>query len=155
MITKIKVLARYEMSHLLKQWENKIPNNTIVISINDLDDSILVPTSDNSLGFQFDDLTSGGYNYYLERNEKLFTADEAKQTKEFITKFHSIPEEYTLYIHCFAGISRSGAFGRVISEYVGLDQIFRVEHKWVQPNTHIVLLLRRELDPFGWYKNYT
>ena len=77
------------------------------------------------------------HDYYKPLQDVVLMSDEdAQKIKQFITG-----NEETVYVHCTAGISRSGAIGTFLSEYFnGKDS---KEHKhflnthWLQPNTWV------------------
>lgn len=73
-------------------------------------------------------------------NYKAITEEQAKQIYEYI-KSHS--NKTRLFVHCAAGISRSGAVGSFAFEYFGgryKDLLLR--HPHILPNGRITRLLR-------------
>lgn len=78
--------------------------------------------------------------------ETLMTLDQARSMVDFIMglkcdMFHG----YTLYINCFAGISRSGAVARHVFNTGATDMSeseFTRENSRIDPNFHVLELLR-------------
>ena len=72
------------------------------------------------------------------------------QIKNFVD---SIDKSKTLYVNCFAGISRSGAVGTVINDYVncylnGLKKnedwySFFYDNKQIKPNAYIMMVMNK------------
>jgi predicted protein tyrosine phosphatase len=55
------------------------------------------------------------------------------------------PDDFTIIVHCGAGISRSGAIGSFGVDYFGIDRDeFLESNKWINPNRHVVKLLMNE-----------
>lgn len=111
------------------------------------DDYALAPDSPKFLSLFFDDcgLPNGpkvGYDGWDQ--QKPFTEEQAKQVLDFV---EGLAPGTTLYVHCQAGISRSGAIGSFIAEnYTNQDKIaWRQRHSWINPNSHVYSLLRREM----------
>lgn len=99
----------------------------------------------NVLNLEFDDATD-------EENERrvkfgqsellLFTVEQAKRVIEFIEKNKNVE---TLFVHCLAGRSRSGAVGLFINDIYGEQTYFEFANSnpTINPNYYIVALLRR------------
>ncbi len=157
---KILVCSKKEMQ---EQWLNNksifINKSNYFISIAGLADKLdwAYPyIGENVLKLKFDDVTEFYVNDCNLQNGVdiiLFEQNHAKQIKEFVDK---IPKDCTLYVNCAAGISRSGAVGYCINEYINNDnkedfEFFEQENKHIQPNPYVKRLLKKEL--FG-EKNY-
>ncbi len=74
----------------------------------------------------------------------LFNEEQAEEIVEFVKRIHEDNNPIMLLIHCYAGISRSGAVGRAVAEYTGLSEEFEPLHRHITPNPHVVSLLRRK-----------
>jgi len=79
----------------------------------------------------------------LEFDDDLssFTEQHAKQIINFVdtNKFKRV-----MYVHCDAGISRSGAVGLWICRYLGEDENeFRNRNTRIHPNNYIMDVLKR------------
>jgi len=105
------------------------------------------PDRFNILKLCFDDVTETDYNTPDKDELVFFNKDHAIQIKNFID---SINKNRILYIHCKAGISRSGAVGYVLNEYFNkylkLNKIdnesFINNNKQILPNPLVVRLLK-------------
>ena len=84
----------------------------------------------------------------------LFNENHAKQIHEFIDSFKKNYKWYDgkLYINCAAGISRSGAVGYCLNEYVNhcsenifYYNLFFKENSHIQPNPYVKRILSNEL----------
>lgn len=111
------------------------------------DDYALAPDSSKFLSLFFDDcgLRRGdGVGYDGWEGQKPFTPEQAKQVLDFV---EALPDGTTLYVHCQAGISRSGAIGSFVSaNYTEQNQVaWRQRHSWINPNSHVTSLLTREM----------
>lgn len=72
---------------------------------------------------------------------KLFSDDDAKEIVKFADE-HKDKENF--FVHCAAGVSRSGATGTFLCEYFGLDyKDFKDKNYRIHPNPHILRTLRR------------
>ena len=72
---------------------------------------------------------------------KAMTYEQALDLFDFIK---SNIDKKTCLVHCHAGVSRSGAVGLFINEYLGQnEERFRVLHPNIAPNPHILSLLRK------------
>lgn len=96
----------------------------------------------NVLNLEFDDVTEdivwNGHNF-LAMNE-----EQAKQCVEFIEN----NKGKNFYIHCRAGISRSGAVSQFIYDFYNQDNIYDEENfkrfnSHIRPNNHVLRLLKR------------
>ena len=72
------------------------------------------------------------------------TEKQADQCIEFLEK----NKGKIFYIHCKAGISRSGAFGRFIFDFYNQDKVYKEEefekdNSHIRPNSHVLRLLKR------------
>lgn len=111
------------------------------------DDYALAPDSPKFLTLNFDDcgpVKGDGVGYDSWEGQQPFTPEQAKQVLDFVEQ---LPEDTLLWVHCQAGISRSGAIGEFIMEtYTKQSPIgWRQKHSWINPNSHVKSLLRREL----------
>ena len=77
-------------------------------------------------------------------NEVAMNINQAKELFEFIKQ--NIHKESCI-VHCSAGISRSGAVGLFINEYLHQDcNEFKNINPQIQPNHHILTLMRYVSD---------
>lgn len=135
----IHIYSREQMEQLYKDNPN---DNTPVISINDIGYMSPVPDNhDNVLRLWFDDVTpylikhNLIHPYYLKEAQKrslvLFDDAMAKDVREFVYTIASgyFGNEMSLYVHCYAGVSRSTAIAlgihtwapEVFGRCVGVD----------------------------------
>lgn len=136
---KVHILSKGQFKAKILPLIQELPN-ACFISILEPDDSIpFRPNSDSYLTSVFYDLESdmdnGAGHIY-----KAISEQQAKEIFEFI-KANADKEE--CYIHCAAGVSRSGAVGSFIHEYFGgayKDLLNKFPH--ILPNGRVSKLLR-------------
>ena len=114
---EIEVLSIYQVQKMLKCRDRRIVTCNW-ISISDGYDVSSLPDGENVLKLNFDDVTTRD-NFEME----LFNEDHAEQIIAFANRL-SIPQ---LFIHCYAGVSRSGAVSKVLNIYLNL--ILGVNHQ--------------------------
>ena len=100
---------------------------------------------DNILKLVFEDISD-------KEEGKLFSDKQAKMIKEFVDR---IDWSKPLYVNCAAGISRSGAVGSVLNDYVNFmmnngeknDDWFRFHqiNSKIRPNAYVSRVLKKEL----------
>jgi protein-tyrosine phosphatase len=95
------------------------------------------------LSVRFSDLTLDEYNKLTVQKAGafLFGEEQAKNIVRFIDKVNimEIPE---VFVHCAAGISRSGAVGTWACRYLNLDEKkFLENNKHILPNIYILGVL--------------
>lgn len=109
--------------------------------------------SPNLLALRFHDAELGYRNKIL-----LMTYSDAEKARKFVKQIEK-NEEYLkkdLYVHCTAGISRSGAFGEILNDYFNLylnnmekskdwDFFWNMNGRRIQPNGWVKRLLRWKL----------
>lgn len=134
--------------------ENK--NDTFFISINS---TLPVPASgeedepphfqkshENVLVQRFDDVDK---DYYKDLDgkklsAKAFTEDQAREMAAFILKN---AHRKSCIVHCAAGISRSGAVGTFINDFVKGDWfVFKKTNPHIHPNVHVLSQLRKAME---------
>lgn len=70
----------------------------------------------------------------------LFTNDQAKETIEFL---RCLPDDFTLVVHCGAGVCRSGAVADFASSMLHVDyNTFKNDNPHILPNIYILQTLR-------------
>jgi hypothetical protein len=129
-LKKIYILSQLSFSNVAK--ENNLTDDNVelfketafisIINTNSYNDMQSIYSRDNAhwfkenhsnvLNLEFDDVES---DTVLEGDTKYkaFSEEQARETIEFIDK-----NKYkTFFIHCLAGISRSGAVGRFLYDY--------------------------------------
>lgn len=145
---KIKIHPRYVMKKILEVNSDLLNQDNYLISIYDSCGNrenapewcqpIVETTSDKFLGLCFDDV-----EYKINFTTKPFDKGQAKQIYQFLSKIN--PEKTdTLYVHCAAGISRSGGVGIFCQEFFGLHYMdFIKENRRILPNSLVVRLLHK------------
>jgi predicted protein tyrosine phosphatase len=111
------------------------------------------PISDrfNVLKLNFDDISERDIDTN-SHNEIFFDENHAKKIHEFIDNI-SENDAKPIYVHCDAGVSRSGAVGYILNEYFNKFitnnendyKAFNVNNSHIMPNPLVVRLLKREL----------
>ena len=109
----------------------------------------------NILKLQFDDVTDEDKKNYP--TEYIYFDEElAKKIHVFIDNMNL---NFPLYIHCDAGISRSGAVGDVLNDYFNKylgdnkedSKYFNDNNNHIFPNSLVKRLLKEELFGKGFY----
>ena len=98
-------------------------------------------THNNVLLLQVDDINIKQVDT-IEKEEDLmlFTKEQAQQVIDF---FKKMGEDFTLVVHCGAGVSRSGAIAEFARTYFNLNyDDFKNNNPHILPNTLIVQKLR-------------
>ena len=110
-----------------------------VISVNCSGDSRLFPSSyTNVKTLVFDDIE---WDNPTARELILFTELHAYEVIDFLFRHDQSKD---LIVHCYAGISRSGAIGNFARELFKYDyQEFMDDNSQIVPNTHVGQVLRR------------
>jgi len=105
------------------------------------------PDAPNVLKLQFDDVTEKDTGDDLQH----FTSEMAEKIKEFISKITDDGSR-EFFVHCDAGVSRSGGVGYVLNEYFNkfltdnkVDQNYFATENCVMPNSEVVRLLKNAL----------
>lgn len=109
--------------------------------------------SPNLLALRFHDTELGYHNKIL-----LMTYSDAEKASKFVQQIEKNEEHFKkdLYVHCTAGISRSGAFGEVLNDYFNLnlnnmeksddwDFFWHINGRRIHPNGWVKRLLRWKL----------
>lgn len=128
-----------------------------IISIFSKGDNSPFPDRFNILKLNFDDVAERdlpiGWNVLESSSDNIFfNVNHAKVIKKFISNI-SADSDKTFYIHCDAGVSRSGAVGYILNEwfnkFLSLNQednsFFQKNNSHIMPNPLVVRLLKNEL----------
>lgn len=146
MIKSIKVCSQREIFGILH-----IPRSlkdSVLISIVDTQNDRFINSVDpnNNTGciaclqLSFVDCFPGGPQ--LDKDHTLFSENQAMDIIKFISKHANIPGIERLFIHCTAGISRSGAVGLFACKFLGLNESEFISHNsQIFPNSYILNLL--------------
>lgn len=130
-----------------KEWFDD--KNNYFISIAGLEDGCEYPNpflskdSKRVLHLLFDDVTES------EKDNPsciLFNETHADKIFNFVK---TIPIDVTLYVNCAAGVSRSGAVGYLINEYINRNNSndykdFEINNSHILPNPMIVRILKKK-----------
>lgn len=127
-----KIVFQRGMDYLGVTNDNVADKNVAIISISE--PSLkgekgyhYLKNNKNVLNLDFHDIDEPCKDY------THFTKEMAKEIIDFVNKNE---DKKTLIIHCHAGISRSGAVGLAINEYLGQDyKEFKKQNPQVIPNT--------------------
>ncbi len=124
--------------------DDAIPTDIAFISICDTRGTDEVPyfakQHNNVLTIFFDDVEQ---DIESEKYGKIeaFNYGQAKQIIHFVKANNCIKK---WLIHCSAGISRSGAVGTFINDYLGGNyKEFKKRNPYIHPNGHVLALLNR------------
>lgn len=147
---KIKILNKLNFNNLIDRLNINDENvteqkDTFFISINDtfLDKKTKLKNNDNVLVLFFDDVEEDVviHNFGGKPiNIKSMSVEQAEEIVSFIEKHK---EKQKCFIHCSAGISRSGAVGTFIVDYMGLDWFkFKIDNPHIHPNNYVLKTLK-------------
>lgn len=130
----------------INKWNVEEQDDIFFISINNPRDKQepYLENAENAIVLFFDDVDKDFEVPDIKTREKLllkaFTKEQAQQLFYFVTKHK---DKENCVIHCEAGVSRSGAVGKFICDYLRLDQLqFMQQNPYINPNTHVLRLLR-------------
>lgn len=153
---KIYVMSKVQFQDTLNR--NGIDDTTVdeyikvaFICINDSSgdyyhDPLFVHDHHNVLNLWFDDVENEGELSPTNKGEnRAFSTQHASRIIEFLESNKHVD---TLMIHCAAGISRSGAVGRVALEYLqGNRESFKINNGQINPNPRVERMLNE-----AWHK---
>jgi len=148
----VKVLSKPEFNDLMAN--HKIDDKNVetfeslaFISINDTHGNWSVSWFDadhpNVLRLWFDDVESNSQTSPTNPNKcSAFSPEQAKQVFDFINENHG----KDFFVHCSAGISRSGAVGAFITDYHGWDrEKFLKNNPYIHPNARVSRMLNQKV----------
>lgn len=147
----IKIMSRGEMCRLLEGNPTLPEKGAKIISINEYGGE-KSPTEywypdghPNILKLNFSDV-----EYKISFCHVPMSAQDGQRVYEFLKEKTDL-----LYVHCFAGVSRSGAVGTFANEMWGEDEDkFKARHPHIDPNQHILTVLRSIRDDGGLKDKY-
>lgn len=152
----IKITGREQILSRLSHDPN-LADKFKIISINDPEDPYIwgktYPAHNNVLSLKFHDIvaderTIENFKRINGGQYTLFNEDHAEQIIYFLTELEPTDN---LLVHCFAGISRSGAIGTFAREMFNLDySSFKQINPQICPNVHILKVLTEKYqEMFG------
>lgn len=150
----IRVLSRYMMRQI-KETSNRLLDDYKIISLCDPvngaqysnvgsnDYGPLFEPNPNVLTLEFNDIIFMNDDQTEIHNPPpgfvLFNKDHAKRIIEFLLKMN---KDEDLIVHCFMGVSRSGAVSTFARELFGCDyDKFRKANPLICPNQHMLKVL--------------
>lgn len=149
---KVLVVCRNYVKGLFKKYPEFQKNNYIISiysseKVNKNESYSPIPDDKNILKLQFDDVTE------LVKDESYihFNSDMAKKVVEFIKNIKDDGKNF--YVHCDAGVSRSGAVGYMLNEWFNkyIDrknddiEFFVKNNLHIMPNPLVIKLLKSEM----------
>lgn len=149
----VRVLSKDRFDDIMPRM--RIPNTEKVqehtdkafISImnSELPNSYFPQDYSNVLRLIFDDVTEEENERRIKTGRQelqLFTREQADLIVQFMERNKHVKE---FYVHCLAGVSRSGAVGTFINDIYGEETYFQFldENPIIKPNYFILALLRR------------
>lgn len=162
MIDKIVISSRKEMEEFLRnklEWNGNIlkkaplPKTAIISICSEADNTLMKGTEcDDILTLIFEDWTEEDRKK-LPPDRILFDEDMARQVISFLDRIKN-KEIKTLYIHCDAGVSRSGAVGIFACRYLGMDEKEFRKYNFINPNTLVYDLLYKVSGLRSDYKKF-
>lgn len=126
-----------------------------IISIFSKGDVSPFPDRFNILKLNFDDVAErdmGGWGNIFEESNIFFNEEHAKAIHKFIEPI-SADDKRMFFVHCDAGVSRSGAVGMLLNEWFNKflkvnridDEAFKMNNGHILPNPLVVRILKKEL----------
>ena len=149
---KIVVVPRRFIEKELKNNHNWISGKWI-ISIFSHEDFSPLPDRYSILKLEFDDVTEKDAEAGDNKKLVFFNQNHAVKIHDFIKDIaNCVNHANELYVHCDAGVSRSGAVGYVLNEWFNKfiennreDNEFFLQHNHhIMPNPLVVRILKQE-----------
>lgn len=123
MIVSCKNISRkrFEQINFYETSEKVSRDSHCYISIHSPEDyEITVPSINHSIWMDGIQLSFWDIDQDY-KGMKTISLEQAEEIVNFILKIHSLPQEIHLIVHCFAGISRSAAVGKFVSDTLNLN----------------------------------
>jgi len=143
----IYVLPRYQFKEELVKLSEQQFMSGAFISIHDPELDSIIDPGPNVLNLWFHDTDpdddSAKFDMDSIYGDETIHFDDvmAKQIFEFVEKNR---DAKFWFVHCTAGICRSGAVGEFLSEYFEIPyNLFKRDNPQIRPNIHVKKLLRR------------
>ncbi|MBG23727.1 MAG: hypothetical protein CMF22_10425 [Idiomarinaceae bacterium] len=133
-MTNINFYSRYQMKRMIEAGELD-PERDVVISINDTPQEYKEMFELLTTLYDADNKPEAWQNYtclMFNDDEGDFSELQARVIKTFVDN-HGVKKNY--HIHCFAGVSRSGAVAKWINEYY--DQCIMYLDDYMGYNRHV------------------
>ena len=147
---RVYVLSRERFNKEIR--DNNITNDNVeskdvaIVSINNNNDNYVpyLQNKNNVKVMYFDDVEHDMKNIVLGTKEfamsKAFTEEQGRELIDFIDKNR---DKSQWLVHCTLGISRSGAVGLFINDYLGGDyQTFKRDNPGIVPNVQVTSILK-------------
>ena len=162
---KIYVRSRAEIREILKTNNEFIKKNYFISiyssnieysqSMDGKPQQSPLPDRWNVCKLCFDDVTEQN----KEHNVIHFNKEHAQKVLDFL-KTVKDDGKMEFYVHCDAGVSRSGAVGYLLNEYFNKflkmnridNEAFRMNNSHIHPNPEVIRILKLEMfgAPFGY-----
>ncbi|MFA5313595.1 MAG: hypothetical protein WC375_09835 [Methanomassiliicoccales archaeon] len=155
MISTVKVLNRLWLEGIARGEITGLPERWYLISIYTnpsqlfLTDSACISLRRQGcvgmLPVMFADATESNFEAVKtkEPHTVLFGDNEARQIMAFIQGAKRDTQPAVLIVHCDAGVSRSGAIGTWINDFLEMDYSkFKKNNPYIQPNPHVLKKMR-------------
>lgn len=157
MITQVIVRDKKETIANFGQGNSfKIPDDVCIISITNPTDSKVfnfmdgVGESMGILELQFSDITPGPfyYRHFDLDDEKFINSKQARQIVDFVLKLANEDFPTKLWVHCSAGICRSGAIGLWALKHSEMkEEHFIATNPQIKPNEWVLWkLIEAEME---------
>lgn len=120
MIIETPFISQFEAEH----YNISPKSNCVIISITgtDSEDAILDKNWKKILRLKFDDIVQDELlNKIRKKVYRGITIDQAKQIKTFVEELLADNTPWQCFVHCYAGVSRSAAVSKYISQKANLD----------------------------------
>jgi predicted protein tyrosine phosphatase len=144
MITKVFALSLAAFKQKISENPNLGKDNCIISIAGNGAAPFFPNDTESILTLNFDDTMTDDHDV---DNHGLFTAAQARRIIAFVRKNNARSGPVNLYIHCAAGISRSGAVALFANELLALNMTgFRANNPAIQPNLFVYDILCSQLS---------
>lgn len=138
---KIEIMSEEDALDFYEHYKGD--DKYLLISISDKEGHLVFEPKDNIIVHQ---------SYFADIEEdtgilgiRLMTYEQATAIKSAVCK--AVNEDITkIIVHCYAGISRSGAVGCIIAKYLNGDDIYLWKQGGIAPNRLVYKLMSQAFD---------
>lgn len=149
MIDRIVVVSRHTVPEAIHYFiDKKIGIISIIDYPNDilLTDSFKIKENIQNIPYitlWFNDLNKNEYDKFSQDNKSIYRLFNVKLAENIINFVDKIKNQIdVLIVHCYAGVSRSGAVGFWANRYLELDEkMFMLRNPHIHPNSYIYNIL--------------
>lgn len=144
MITDIRCFSQQQLEEIWLMMPDEGKHRSAIISIVDPSEqnSAIFKDHMNKLELKFSDCRPYSAWKFPQYKMKAMSVDDARKVVYFLSSVQSSPLSFSLLIHCFAGICRSGAIGYFAQTMSNVHPLtFSERNKQIMPNEWVLDLL--------------